>query len=110
MAAQTALEIGNVRRFLKGRVRDAPAGFALAAGRHHITNFDASSARSAAHAAEDKVLYVGTAAIGCLALSEAEGSSAARLLCVVRPRSTELRFALQFRELQIARMIGNSFL
>jgi len=33
---------------LETTVRDAPAGIALAAGRHHITNFDADSARDAA--------------------------------------------------------------
>jgi hypothetical protein len=36
------------RRFWKQLVRDAPAGIAPAAGRHHITNFDADSARDAA--------------------------------------------------------------
>jgi hypothetical protein len=37
-------------RFWMEQVRDAPAGIALAAGRHHITNFDADSARNAASA------------------------------------------------------------
>jgi len=38
----------NDRRFRMEQVCDAPAGNALAAGRHHITNFDADSARDAA--------------------------------------------------------------
>src|SRR6266567_1264453 len=40
--------LGSERRFLKELVRDAPAGIAPAAGRHHITNFDAASASAAA--------------------------------------------------------------
>ena len=38
----------NTGAFRIGQVRDAPAGIALAAGSHHITNFDADSARPAA--------------------------------------------------------------
>src|SRR5260370_37607491 len=45
---QLALCLGKDRRFWKGLVRDAPAGIALAAGRHHITNFDADLASAAA--------------------------------------------------------------
>src|SRR5438105_2899913 len=52
MPRQTASAscLGKDRRFWKGLVRDAPAGIAPAAGRHHITNFDAGLARDAAFA------------------------------------------------------------
>ncbi|HEX8811130.1 MAG TPA: hypothetical protein VF742_03970, partial [Terracidiphilus sp.] len=48
IAQTSGRNIKKNKRFWKRRVRDAPAGIALAAGRHHITNFDADSARDAA--------------------------------------------------------------
>jgi len=61
----------------KDLVRDAPAGIALAAGRHHITNFDANSARDAVPRTRLASALCGIDCVGRpppTALSEVEGA------------------------------------